>query len=191
MSRLKDRPQPVKPERWRIQTGTDWIVHDRIQSAVWDFDRAITEAEKVWGVDRLPYVVSDATRQHWSRAMDAFNEAIHNGDWERTRIMADNLVKGVARLVEEAEGLGASPLDPKVIEAKMPSGRVLRIVQAWPVNAVRVESEPDVLTWTVDEVARLVESQRMVDKVKEIWPGAEVTRIRSKIGEEINDDIPF
>lgn len=191
MSRLKDRPQPVKPERWRIQTGTDWIVHDRIQSAVWDFDRAITEAEKVWGVDRLPYVVSDATRQRWWRAMDAFNEAIHNGDWERTRIMADNLVKGVARLVEEAEGLGASPLDPKVIEAKMPSGRVLRIVQAWPVNAVRVESEPDVLTWTVDEVARLVESQRMVDKVKEIWPGAEVTRIRSKIGEEINDDIPF
>lgn len=191
MSRLKDRPQPVKPERWRIQTGTDWIIHDRIQSAVWDFDKAITEVERTWGVDRLPYIVSDATRQRWWRAMDAFSQAIFDGDWERTRTMADNLVKGIARLVEEAQALGATPLDPKVIEARMPSGRVLRIVQAWPKNAARVESEPDVLTWTVDEVARLVESQRMANEVKEIWPGAEVTRVRSKIGEEINDDIPF
>jgi len=185
------QPKPVKPEPWRIQTGADFIVHDRIQSAVWDFDKAITQAEKIWGVDRLPYVVSDATRQRWWRAMDAFNGAIFNGDWEGVRAMSNNLVKGVARLVEEAEALGASPLDAKVIEARMPSGRVLRIVQAWPAGAVRVESNPDVLIWTVDEVARLVESQRMVDKVKEIWPGAEVTRIRSKIGEEINDDIPF
>jgi len=68
-------PKPEKPDQWSIRSSGDWITHDIMQSVLWDYDHKIIEVEKVWGVDRLPYLVSDETRRKWWRAVDALNQA--------------------------------------------------------------------------------------------------------------------
>lgn len=184
-------PKPVKPDQWSIRTPGDWIVHDMMQSALWDYDKKIVEIEQVWGVDRLPYIVSDATRQRWWKAVEALKLAIHEGKADRVRSLVDNLIAGLDKLADEAWNLGARPLEPDQWETQMPDGRTLRLVRTWPERAYRQEKDDKAITYTLEEVARLVASLPLLNAVKKEWPEAEVTKVRSKLSEELNDEIPF
>ena len=183
--------KPEKPDQWSIRSSGDWIVHDRMQSALWDYDKKIVEVEKVWGVDRLPYLVSDATRQKWWRAVDALNQAIYDGDADKVRRLVDNLVAGLNRLVDEAQERGAQPLQPEIWETPIEDGRTLRIVRTWPERAYRPEKDDTAVTYTLEEIGRLVASLPLLNAVKKQWPGATVEKPVSPLSKELNDDIPF
>ena len=184
-------PKPVKHDQWSIRSPGDWIVHDMMQSALWDYDRKIVEAEKVWGIDRLPYIVSDATRQRWWRAIDALNLAINDGKADKVRVLVDNLIVGIDRLIAEAQERGAQPLEPDVWETPIDGGRTLRIVKTWPERAYKVEADPFILTYTLEEIGRLVTSMPLLNAVKKEWPGATVEKPVSPLSKELNDEIPF
>lgn len=184
---------PKKPDGWWEPGLATDIKRSRVQSAVWEYDRVIAETEKVWGVDRLPYLVSPETRERWWRAVDALNEAIKANDPDKVVGLVDNLVRGVRKLVDEAKARGAEPLSPDVWEGTMSTGRKFRIVRAWPEHAARYDDGQEVTTFTLEEVGRILDDHyHAVVRVKDQWPGAVVVdKPRSAIAEELNDDIPF
>jgi hypothetical protein len=179
--------RPQKADRYSPAAG---IIASRIQAAVWDFDRDICEAEKTWGVDRLPYLVSDTTRERWWRAVAALNDAIEAQDDEKVRSMVDNLRRGIARLIEEATAAGQKPLEPETWETPLPGGRVLRIVRTWPEHAAPVDKRPGVVTWSIEEVARVLDNLPALNAVKDTFPGAAVAAVRPS-KEDPNDELPF
>lgn len=185
----KRAEKPNRETQWEIRSSGDWITHDLIQAALQDFDQAMHQAEKVWGVDRLPLLVAHETRLKWWKAMDALSAAIWNGDADQVKALTSNLVRGIDRLIEEATAAGHQPLDIDVWETPLSDGRKLRIVRTWPERAYRPDKEDGVLTYTLEEIGRLVGSYSLLGSVKNYWPAATVTAIdRNK---EPNDDIPF
>lgn len=183
--------KPVKPDAiWQPDLASD-VIKARVQSAVWDYDAAINTIEKVWGVDRLPYLVSDATRQKWWRAVDALNAAIKGNDADKTRSLVDNLIRGLDKLVDEAKAAGHKPIDPEAWETPMADGSVLRIIRAYPENAARFDDGRNVRTFTIEEIARLVEGLPSITAVKKHFPDAVVKKVRTPNEEMVDDEIPF
>jgi hypothetical protein len=193
MAKVKEKvvPRPERPDQWSIRTGTDWIINDRIQSALVDYDRKRDEVEKVWGVDRLPDLVSDETRAKWWRAVGALNQAIYDGDANKVRSLVNNLVAGFDKLVAEALERGGRQLEPDIWQTKLEDGRTLQIVRTWPERAYRADKDPQVLTYTLEEIGRLVASLPLLNAVKKQWPGATVEKPVSPLSKELNDDIPW
>lgn len=183
--------KPVKPDSiWQPDLARD-LVKSRVQSAVWDYDQAIDRVEKVWGIDRLPYLVGDATRLKWWRAVDALNEAIHANDADKTRSLVDNLIRGLDKLIDEATAAGHQPLSPDIWETPMQDGTTLRIVRSYPENAAHFDDGRTVRTFTIEEIARLVEGLPGITTTKAFFPHAVVTKVRTKSEEMVDDEIPF
>lgn len=186
----KRATKPDRESQWEIRSAGDWIMHDMIQAAVQDYDQALHYAEKAWGVDRLPLLVSQETRLKWWKAVDAFNEAIATGNADRVKTLSENLIRGLERLQDEALNAGHKLLDPEIWETPLPDGRKLRVVRSHPERAYSPEKDPNVVTYTLEEVGRLLGSQTFLSAVKKEWPAATVTEVRKHKG-ELNDDIPF
>lgn len=183
--------KPTKPDAiWQPDLARD-LVKSRVQSAVWDYDQATDKVEKVWGADRLPYLVSDPTRLKWWRAVDALNEAIKAADAEKTRSLVDNLIRGLDKLVDEAKAAGHMPLSPEIWETPLSDGTTLRIVRAYPENAAHFDDGRNVRTFTIEEIARLVEGLPGITATKAHFPHAVVTKVRTKSEEMVDDEIPF
>jgi len=193
-SRMPDlSAEDVEP---RKLTGLAASINERrMQSALMDHDRKMDEVEKVWGVDRLPYLVADNLRQKFWRAQEQLNEAIRSNDAEAVSDRAANVLRGLDMLVKAAEKAGERPLEPDVWECTMPSGNgVLRLVRAFPEHSARLEHRDGVVIWTLEEVARVIEGLQLVNRVKDAMPGAYVKAVTKKVDTtkgEPNDDIPF
>lgn len=188
-----NRPKPMKPEQGALAIFPIDVKAAAVQSIVWEFDKAITEVEAVWGVDRLPYLVDARKREAWWDGMEQLNQAIRAADPDQVRAAVDNMLLGMKMLVRAAEKAGESPLSPDVWEVALDSGKVLQIVRCWPVNAAPVSKDRDVVTWTLEEVAHLISNTKAVNAIKGQWPGATVEPPRpvSRLSNELNDEIPF
>ena len=192
MSATKRVYKPQKPDNLFNPTLASDIKRARIQSAVWDYDRAITAAEAVWGVDRLPYLVDHELRLRWWRNVDALNEAITANDDQKVLKLVPNLITGIGRLIAEAEKAGERPISVEAWEVALNDGTVLRVVKTVSMGHVKNDADPrKVITWTLDEVAKMVEARSIVNEVKKTFSGATVEAVRSPFAELIDDDIPF
>jgi hypothetical protein len=99
---MKGNVKAKKPDGfWEPGLAAD-IKRSKVQAAVWDFDRTVSQAEVAWGHDRLTYLVSADTRARWWRAVEALNVAIKENDPDKVEPLVQNLVRGVRRMVEEA-----------------------------------------------------------------------------------------
>lgn len=180
----------------RKLTGLAASINERrMQSALMDHDRQMHEIEKVWGVDRLPYLVDEALRLKFWRAQEQLNAAIRSNDADAVSDRAANVVRGLEMLVKAAQEAGERGLEHEVWECSFPSGKgVLRLVRAFPEHAARLEHRDGVMTWTLEEVARVIEGLQLVNSVKDEMPGAYIKAVTGKIDTtkgEPNDDIPF
>jgi hypothetical protein len=185
------RIEPRKPDPIFDPTFAGDVNTARVQSAVWRFDQAIAGANAEWGHDRLPYIVSDETRIKWWRNVDALNRAINANDPEKVTAMVDNMVKGLQKLRDEATAAGHAKSDHRTMETALPSGGVLCVVQGWPEHAHRPEPRPNVQVYSIEEIARLIDSQfSLVQKTKALFPDAKVTNARNKYA-DLNDEVPF
>ena len=187
------RPKPIKPQDGPLGIFPLDPRAAQVQSAVWDFDKAISAVECAWGVDRLPYLVDARKREAWWLGMDQLNAAIRDGDPLEVRAAVDNMLGGLQMLVRAATKAGEAHLTPDVWEVALSDGKVLRVVRCWPVNSDPVPVDRNILTYTLEEVARLVEREKGVNAIKGQWPGATVEppRPKSKLSDPINDEIPF
>lgn len=195
MTRRAPRPQRYDPLLRSDMVAS--VNRQRVQSALWDYDRAVTEVESRWGVDRLPYLVSSETRLKWWSAIERLNSAVEEEDSEDTRTRVAVCIRGLAAMEAEATAAGHQPIDPTWWEVAMPDGSVLRVVKEWPEGSMARhatetgQGRPKVVVWSLDEVARLIAAYGAANVAKMVWPGATVTKVRTVTEEMLDDEIPF
>ena len=157
------------------------------------FDRAMRDAERTWGIDRLPELVSPELAVKFGKAMAVLNEALDKGDPDVAAAAAANCVKGLAAMDAAARAAGHQPLKAEFWEYEQDGFRfaLIRDAAEWP--AVAAE-RPGLTIYTLREVANaLAASRDAVAAVKAAFPGAEISAIRerSPLSEELEDEIPW
>lgn len=151
-----ETPKAEKPYQWSIRTSGDWIVNDRIQSAVWFMTRRSSTSRRCGPSTGTPTL--SATRQKWWRAVDALNETVWNSDAEKVRALSSNLLRGSDWPIDEATTACHGPLKIDLWETALPQGK-LRIIRMSPEKAYRAEGDQSVVTHTLEEIDRMTASQ--------------------------------
>jgi len=145
--------------------------------------------EADWGIGRLPMLVPPETAAKWDRQMQRLNDAIDKHDLPMIREVVPGCIRGWAALDAQARQAGHAPCAPDAWEVKHPdSGNVYRITKN--LNDARAENRKGVSTWTLEEVARVLENNSIVAEIKKEIPGARLTDI-SAINWKGGDGVPF
>ena len=186
----------TKPDRFmtRVTQYASASAYDKTQSAVLEFDKAATEYENRWGVDRLPELVPPELRERFYQQVYLMNQAISAVDWREVEHQCAVTLRGYAALEKAALDAGNKPLEAKCWQAAMPDGRVLCIApDHHEAGAVARERKGEnVLVYSVEEVANILATNgaaEAVNAVKAAFPGATATGSRK--AEVFDDDIPF
>jgi len=179
----------ARPDRLLTPGATkDEIVKDH---AAAPFDRVAIEMERMWGVDCLPGLVSPVTAEKYGRAVAHLNDRINEGTPAEVAAAATNCIKGMTAMDAEARSLGRQPITPDVFEYEH-EGHHFGIVRDVTVAAIAEAQRPGITIYTMREVAIALHAARhAVSAVKDAFPGAAVTAIRSTIGEDIDDELPY
>lgn len=169
------------------------------QAAIDEVDKLARDCAKRWGEDRVRLLVSELTRAKFDRQRLKLNAANSNGTIEDIKREASRMCAAWRAVDREAEQSGADPISPDIIaEVTLDNGTVAAIVETIDhAKAVREDGRRKI-TFTIEEIGRLLSTSRQVLGVKEIIPGAEVIGTREvktpkpddhfwKTG----DDIPF
>jgi len=157
------------------------------------FDRMAIEADRTWGIDQLPALVTPALAEKYGRAVAHLNDRINNGTPDEVAAAAANCVKGMIAMDAEARALGRTPITPDVFEYEH-EGHHFGIVRDVAVAAIAEAQRPGITIYTMREVAVALHAARhAVAAVKDAFPGATVTAIRplSPIGQDIDDELPY
>ncbi len=158
------------------------------------FDRACREADRTWGIDRLPELVSPATAARFGKAMGVMLEAVDKGDADAAAAAALNCVKGLSVMDAEARAAGHQPITAEAWQYEYEGNRfvVIRDSAAWQAAEAAYPGQP---VYTLQEVAvALAASRNAVVAVRDAFPGARLTAIRSAplmLEEELEDAIPY
>ena len=190
--------KPVRPQRQRM---ADRLINpgatdDQIKCdyALAPFDRAARKMENLWGVDRLPELVSTETAAKYGSAMAKLNVAINADDPEMVAARAAVCIKGLAAMDAEARSLGHKPAPAEVWLYELDGHRfgIIRETGDW---TTLQESHPGLTLYSLREVALALQSYKSalpkIEAIKAAFPGAEITAVRSKLAEELEDDLPF
>lgn len=162
-----------------------------IGNALAPFDRAVRETGRTWGIDRLPEIVSPESAAKWGSAVGKLNAAIDSGDVQEVTARVGVCLRGLAALDAEARAAGHQPISPEAWEIDVDgvTCAILRDDAAWPAFAAE---RPGVRIYSLQEVSNaLAHYGGMVAAVKEAFPGARVTAVRSPLAQALDDDIPY
>lgn len=156
------------------QNKADWIERDNMtaddyamQKWIDKLDRCLVEAESRWGADRLPKLVTQPMADKWARQMDKINTAIQSSDIAIFPELVDGAIRGCGAMEAEAKSLGHAPHDaPLCWTVITPKGNTLAIVRHAKDAMLMQGFGDDVLIWTIDELAALVDGQILVDRLE-------------------------
>lgn len=168
----------------------EWVWRPSLRSPL---DELATRMERKWGVDRLPLLVGPELRQRFQAAHD-----LRNGEWEfatpeRREALDAMMARAWATLDAEAVQRGAEPLPPAVHEiplAGLPGAVAAICLDDHHAQAIQLRAKAEgrtVTTWTLAEVARVIQANSIVNEIKHVFPSAEVRRA----GRIPQDDVPF
>lgn len=155
------------------QNKADWIERDNMtaddfamQKWIDKLDRCLVEVESRWGVDTLPKLVTQTMADKWQRQMDKINAAIQSSDIAIFPELVDGAIRGCSAMEAEAKALGHNPHDaPLCWTVATPGGNTLAIVRHAKDAGLIKNHGDDVLVWTIDELASLVDGNQLVDIV--------------------------
>ena len=155
------------------------------------FDAAVRAAEKKWGVDRLPELVSVESAEKWGKAMAGLNGAIDAQDPDKVKFWVEVCLRGLAAMDAEAVSLGRPVSDPMIWEYEY-EGTTFGIIEdgrEWPAAYAK---RPGISIHTMREVAVALHEHRngLVNAIKLSFPGAEVAAVRRPKA-DLEDDIDF
>ena len=186
----------TKPDRFmtRVTQYASASAYDKTQSAVLEFDKAATEYENRWGVDRLPELAPPELRERFYQQVYLMNQAISAVDWREVEHQCAVTLRGYAALEAAALGAGCKPLEAKCWQAAMPDGRVLCVCPDYHEagKVARQRKGENVLVYSVEEVANILATNgaaEAVNAVKAAFPGATATGSRK--AEVFDDELPF
>ena len=186
----------VRPQR---QKKSDRLISPKASDTAVKIDmmlapltKAVDDADRRWGIDRLPELVSVETAGKWGLCLGKLNEAINAEDAEKAAQWAGAAIRGLALMEAEAAAGGALRASEDVWEVEL-NGVVYGIMRdgrAW--QSIK-EQRPDLRLVTLREVAVAIEwwaehgLGKMQAAVQDAFPAAEV--IRSNPGGSLEDDI--
>lgn len=155
------------------------------------FDAACREADKRWGVDRLPELVSVESAAKWGKAVAGLNAAIDAEDPDKVKFWVEVCLRGLAAMDAEAVALGRPVSDPDIWEYEY-EGTTFGIIEdgrQWPAAYAK---RPGIAIHSMREVAVALHAHRngLVDAIKLSFPGAEVKAVRRPQA-DLEDDFDF
>lgn len=163
-------------------------------------DKLAADMEAKWGVGRLRLLVPQELREKFDRQRLKLNMAIRQGSLDDVAREAPRMAAGWQRLDAEAQGSGARPIDPDVLEIALPGGMVAAIVRDIA-DARKVQANVEgrrVAVYSHDEIAMILERFRDLHEVKVTFPGATVEAVRPMqptdpidAVETFDDSLPF
>lgn len=172
----------------------------RCDHAVAPWDRAARAMEEKWGMGKLPGLVSPALSERYGAAVAHMFACMDRGDSAATAAAAENCVKGLAKMDAEAMAAGHKPpsVEAWQIEYEGRKYAIIKDVADWQI----AESQyPGWQIVTLREAAVAIHEFKsaiaVANEVKAIFPGAEITAIRSKskpetpLEDELEDFVPF
>ena len=177
------------------------VTKSRSQIALEQLDEVARQAERRWGVGRLPALVSvDLAERFWRQKekLDAaITEEATGGSMANVEFEAGRMVNAWMALGAAAEAAGAVPLSPRHLEARLPDGRLV-VVCGDPVEAHQIAGDHRMASvWSMEEIARVLWQFEMVNDAKVVWPGARVeearvdpTRVLPKVRWDVGDELP-
>jgi len=192
-----------KPQRPRRQKAADRLISaaaskDQIMCdyGIAPFDRVALEYDRIWGIDRLPELVSTETAKKYGAALALLNEAIDANDPALVQARADNCIKGMHVMNAEAEAAGKPKAAPGMLEYELNGFHfaILPDKDYWP--AVQ-EARPGLTLFSLREVAVLMMAARadnpVINAAKAAFPKSEITEINAKLARAtaLEDVIPF
>lgn len=188
------RRKGQKPDRGINRVfGANDRVYRKIQSALIEYDKGVSQIEREWGFERLPELVSPELRERFENQMDRLDAAIAADDADAVETQSGGALRAYQALAEEARALGHAPLSGDHYATQTPDGRAFCIAPT-PQEAARVRAErPNAIVYCAREIAAIValfEDGELVQAVKEAFPGATIAAIVDK-GEVLDDEIPF
>lgn len=173
------------------------------ESRAWEaatavLDRVAADMERVWGVGRLPQLVSPDSAARFAIAEEQCEVAIASGDVREAALKASALARGWHALDKEARERGHKPGDVGQVWCVAVDGRSYAVCLHTADSAALAAIYPDHTAISVLELLRVlqgVEAGRLLNKAKDIWPGAAVTA-RKPSGKppadwSRGDEIPF
>lgn len=187
----------TKPRRQRkhdrLTYGGAPAAEVQCDMALAPFDKAMRDAERKWGIDRLPELVSSDTAEKWGYSLGKLNEATAGTDPLVVKQWVAVCLRGLEKMDAEAIAAGHQPSDPDIWEYDYNGHRfgIIADGREWPAAYAR---RGDLTIYTMQEVAVALTAHKnalaAVSAVKDAFPGAEVTDIR-KGGKFPDDPIPF
>ena len=155
--------------------------------------RVVVEMDRKWGVDFLPELVTPETAAKFGMAQARLNEEIDKLNVDGVKQWSAVCIRGLQAMDREATERGAQPASDEVwhIEADGKTFGLMRDARAW--QAVQ-DRHPNLTLITEREMVHALEMYRnsvahkALELAKEHFPGAELTKVKTKSYE---DDIPF
>jgi len=192
--------RPTKPKR---QKKSDRLLYSGISKeemacdmAVAPMDRLAEHFETVWGIDRLPELVSPATAAKYGSAMAKLNAALASNDPAEVQLRAEVVMRGLHAMDAEAKQLGAQPASTEVWEVELNGQTVgiMRDARNW--KAIKA-NRPNLELVTLREVAVALAAWRQsvpaeYERAIKASFGDEAEVVGFKPGQqELDDPIPW
>ena len=151
-----------------------------VDHAIAPYDRAASQAENRWGIDRLPALVSTETARKYGYSLGRLNEAIDAEDAETASAWAAVCIRGLAVMEAEAIAAGHDKLPPDYFEIEH-EGRIFAIMRDISEWQAMKRLRPQAVILSAQEVANAISlSQSQIatlDAIREKFPEAEVTKM--------------
>lgn len=163
-------------------------------------DRVAADAERRWGVGRLPTLVPADLAARFAMAEQQCDEAISSGDVELAAQKAAALARGWGALEQAARAAGHTEADTGVVWCVEVEGQAYAVcLHLGDVGAVAAKFH-DHRAVSVIELLRLLtatEAGRLISAVKDTFPGAVMNNVVPLVAKKPEpdwsrgDDLPF
>lgn len=184
----------TKPKRYSRPKKSDRLLYPDANAAeiqcsygVAPFDRVATEYEKIWGIDRLPELVSPELAAKYGKAMAHLNDCITKQLPAECTAAAANCIKGLHAMDAEATANGAAKATGQVFEYELDIGEgepfkfgVLADEREW---MTAKDKRPDLVLFSMREVALALHKYMtapLADELAEHFPDAKITAVKPK-----------
>jgi len=195
MAKSTNKQRPVRQKKSdRIITSAASEAAIRIDMMMAPFTKAIAEADKKWGIDRLPELVSVDTASKWGMCLAKLNAAVDAEDVEKATQWTGAALRGLTLMDAEAEASGAIRASLVVWEVEL-NGTTYGIMQDGRSWETLKEQMPHLKLVTLREVAVALEWWHkhglgtMMRAIEDAFPKAEI--IRSKPDGSLDDKFEF
>jgi hypothetical protein len=187
-----DRPAS---RTWANETAT-WL---QGRAALDEADALAIELERKWGCGRLRLLVSPELRGRFDSQRWKLTQAQWHGSLEDVVREAGRMARAWRALDAAAEAAGAAPLSPDVWELSLSDGTVIALTRS-RTEAHHVVDDPRfVATYTLSDVADLIEKHGFYFGAGRKHDGEKVTPQRRDIDDPLEgqsglfleDEIPF